>query len=318
MSSNNLVCTQCGYVGKPKRAIKGNGFIEVILWLCFLIPGLIYSIWRSSSRYKVCPKCGNTALIPLDSPRAKTIMSENMTSEVVAKIESEQDNTVAQSTWLDWCKAHPILTVLIVLLVIPFVIGTIANIFGSDEVSPVSKATSPETQEVLPALTLTERLTKTVNDPYWTDTTPADYSTNIALQVQSVVFSTYANDVIEGEKSTSTEDNRLALELRKKLVAKQVSEYPKIRQAYAEIARKTLWQEDIDVTLSGPNDTTLTLVGAIFASNKGIAAVHVNLEKVVEELRFKRVNYKWIEHEEGYQYFDVNSVSDSELRPVAI
>jgi hypothetical protein len=136
--------------------------------------------------------------------------------------------------------------------------------------------------------------------------------------VQSVVFSTYANDVIEGEKSTSTEDNRLALELRKKLVAKQVSEYPKIRQAYAEIARKALWQEDIDVTLSGPNDTTLTLVGAVFASNKGIASVQVNLEKVLEELRFKRVNYKWVEHEEGYQYFDVKSVSDSELRPVAI
>ena len=194
----------------------------------------------------------------------------------------------------------------------------IANIFSSDEDNSVSVVTAPENQDALPTLTLTERLTKTVNDPYWTDTTPADYSTNIALQVQSVVFSTYANDVIEGEKSISTEDNRLALELRKKLVAKQVSEYPKIRQAYAEIARKALWQEDIDVNLSGPNDTTLTLVGAVFASNKGIASLQVNLEKVLEELRFKRVNYKWIEHDENYQYFDVNSVSDSELRPVAI
>jgi hypothetical protein len=317
MSSNNLVCTQCGYVGKPKRAIKGNGFIEIILWLCFLIPGLIYSIWRSSSRYKVCPKCGNTSLIPTDSPRAKTIMSETMTNDEILNVEQGQVSGDTQSK-LEWSKKHPILTVLILFLTVPFFIGMIANIFSSDEPNSVSEVTAPETQDALPTLTLTERLTKTVNDPYWTDTTPADYSTNVALQVQSVVFSTYANDVIEGEKSTSTEDNRLALELRKKLVAKQVSEYPKIRQAYAEIARKTLWQEDIDVTLSGPNDTTLTLTGAIFASNKGIAAVHVNLEKVVEELRFKRVNYKWIEHDEDYQYFDVNSVSDSELRPVAI
>ena len=317
MSSNNLVCTQCGYVGKPKRAIKGNGFIEIILWLCFIIPGLVYSIWRSSSRYKVCPKCRNASLIPMDSTRAKTIMSETMTSEEILSVEPGQVNTGPQSI-LDWCKKHPILTVLILLLVVPFFFGMIANILGSDEVSPVSEITTPETQDALPTLTLTERLTKTVNDPYWTDTAPADYSTNVALQVQSVVFSTYANDVIEGERSTSTENNRLALELRKKLVAKQVSEYPKIRQAYAEIARKALWQEDIDVTLSGPNDTTLTLVGAVFASNKGIASLQVNLEKVLEELRFKRVNYKWIKHEEDYQYFDVNSVSDSELRPVAI
>ena len=317
MSSNNLVCTQCGYVGKPKRAIKGNGFIEIILWLCFLVPGLIYSIWRSSSRYKVCPKCGNSALIPMDSPRAKTIMSETMTGDEILNVEQGQVSSGPLSK-LDWCKKHPILTVVILFLTVPFFIGVIANIFSSDEANSVSEATAPETQDALPTFTLTERLTKTVNDPYWTDTTPADYSTNVALQVQSVVFSTYANDVIEGDKSTSTEDNRLALELRKKLVAKQVSEYPKIRQAYAEIARKTLWQEDIDVTLSGPNDTTLTLVGAVFASNKGIAALQVNLEKVLEELRFKRVNYKWIEHDENYQYFDVNSVSDSELRPVTI
>jgi hypothetical protein len=185
-------------------------------------------------------------------------MSETMTNDEILNVEQGQVSGGTQSK-LEWCKKHPILTVLILFLTVPFFIGMIANIFSSDEANSVSEVTAPETQEALPVLALTERLTKTVNDPYWTDTTPADYSTNIALQVQSVVFSTYANDVIEGEKSTSTEDNRLALELRKKLIAKQVSEYPKIRQAYAEIARKTLWQEDIDVTLSGPNDTTLTL-----------------------------------------------------------
>lgn len=317
MSSINLVCTQCGYVGKPKRAIKGNGFIEIILWLCFLVPGLIYSIWRSSSRYKVCPKCGNTSLIPTDSPRAKTIMSETMTSEEILHVEQGQVSSGPQ-TKLDWFKKHPIYTILILLLGVPFFFGMISSIFGSDKVSPVSQVTAPEAQDTTPAPTLTERLTKTVNDPYWTDTTPADYSTNLALQVQSVVFSTYANDVIKGDKSTSTEDNRLALELRKKLVAKQISEYPKLRKAYAELARKTLWQEDVDVTLSGLNDTTLTLVGAVFASNKGIATLQGNIEKVLEELRFKRVNYKWIEHDEKYQYFDVKSVNDNELKPMAM
>ncbi len=317
MSSNNLVCTQCGYVGKPKRAIKGNGFIEIILWLCFIIPGLIYSIWRSSSRYKVCPKCNNSSLIPVDSPRAKTIMAENMTREEISNIE-QNEVTNTQSKYLDWCKKHPVLTVLIVLFVVPFFIGTIANLFSSNGGSSTSEATTPEEQETAPTLTLTERLTKTVNDPYWTSTTSADYSTNVAIQVQSVVFSTYASDVVEGDNSSSTEDNRLALELRKKLIAKQVSEFPKMREAYAEVARKALWQEDVDVILSGPNNTTLTFVGAVFASNKGIATLHSSVEKVAEELRFKTVNYKWIKHDEDYQYFDIKSVNDDELKPMAI
>jgi hypothetical protein len=79
--SKILVCSQCGYTGKPKSAVKGNGGIELILWLFFLLPGLIYSTWRSSSRHSVCPKCKSDTLIPIDSPRARKLMIENGSSE---------------------------------------------------------------------------------------------------------------------------------------------------------------------------------------------------------------------------------------------
>jgi Zn-finger nucleic acid-binding protein len=85
MSSKILVCTQCGYIGSPSRGIKGNGAIEIILWLCFIIPGLIYSVWRSYSRHSVCPKCKGVNLIPTDSPRAQKIMEESGTKEETAK-----------------------------------------------------------------------------------------------------------------------------------------------------------------------------------------------------------------------------------------
>jgi hypothetical protein len=85
MSSEILVCTQCGYVGSPNRGIKGNGVIEIVLWLFFLIPGLIYSVWRSSSRYSMCPKCKSVNLIPIDSPRAQKILEESMSKEEIAK-----------------------------------------------------------------------------------------------------------------------------------------------------------------------------------------------------------------------------------------
>jgi|GEM_PF-972236 len=88
--SKILVCTQCGYIGRPKNAIKGNIAIELFLWLFFIIPGLIYSVWRSSSRHKVCPKCGNKNLIPLDSPKAQKMVKEELTKEELENIEKKQ------------------------------------------------------------------------------------------------------------------------------------------------------------------------------------------------------------------------------------
>ncbi|WP_114968528.1 YqaE/Pmp3 family membrane protein [Rhodoferax ferrireducens] len=63
-------CMTCGISGQPKQITKGNVLIEIVLWLCFIIPGLIYSIWRLSSRYKACPSCGGTTLVPIESPAA--------------------------------------------------------------------------------------------------------------------------------------------------------------------------------------------------------------------------------------------------------
>lgn len=65
------VCKECGYIGKPKRMTKGSFFIELVLWICFLIPGLIYSLWRLTTRFNVCRKCGHKVLIPVDSPLGK-------------------------------------------------------------------------------------------------------------------------------------------------------------------------------------------------------------------------------------------------------
>ena len=316
MASKKLVCTQCGYVGEPKGAIGGNGCIEVLLWCFLIIPGLIYSIWRSSSRHKICPKCKSPTLIPIDSPRAKTIMAESMTKEEIVDLETKQADTEFKSKylqWLNWCKKHIFWTIIIVIVGVPFVGGMISAIFSSDEPKPTPQVTSPVSQKPVPSLTLTERLKNINNDPYWAKTEPEDYSTSLKIQAQSMIFGTYISDIKEGEKSSSEEDKQLASEIKKKLIAKQVKEYPKMRKAYTQFAHNTLWKEDIDVSSSGSTYTTITLVGSIFASNKGIASIEGTIESMLKELRFKRVNYKWIAHEEEYQYFDLKTPSDSEL-----
>lgn len=49
---------------------KGSVLIELILWCCAFVPGLIYSIWRRSGPLNVCPTCGVAALVPAGPPGA--------------------------------------------------------------------------------------------------------------------------------------------------------------------------------------------------------------------------------------------------------
>lgn len=73
--SPNFVCTACGAsFAKDKKFTPGSFFIELILWICFLIPGIIYSIWRLASRKKVCPNCLHDTVIPGNSPAAQDIL----------------------------------------------------------------------------------------------------------------------------------------------------------------------------------------------------------------------------------------------------
>lgn len=70
------ICANCGHVSKPKTITRGSFVIEIILWLTFLIPGLIYSIWRLTTRYKACPQCFAPYMVPLNSPRGRKLVEE--------------------------------------------------------------------------------------------------------------------------------------------------------------------------------------------------------------------------------------------------
>ena len=74
--AKEMICTSCGYKGKPKRIAKGSILVEIALWLFFIVPGLIYSIWRLASKYDACPQCKNQSMIPTDSPIGKKLLAE--------------------------------------------------------------------------------------------------------------------------------------------------------------------------------------------------------------------------------------------------
>ena len=94
--AKELVCTSCGYIGKPKRITKGNIGIEIILWLTFIIPGLIYSLWRLSSRYDGCAKCKNATLVPKDSPVGQKMVSDANQTPSAPQVPQAQQSNISQ------------------------------------------------------------------------------------------------------------------------------------------------------------------------------------------------------------------------------
>lgn len=73
MAKTKQVCTRCGFVSTGTTRVKGSILIEIMLWFFFLIPGLIYSLWRLTTKAVVCPKCGSEELVPSDTPRGREL-----------------------------------------------------------------------------------------------------------------------------------------------------------------------------------------------------------------------------------------------------
>ncbi len=70
------ICPNCGYIGEAIRVESGSSLLELFLWI-FVLPGLVYSFWRITTRHMECPECGGAPnMIPLDSPRGKKLRQE--------------------------------------------------------------------------------------------------------------------------------------------------------------------------------------------------------------------------------------------------
>ena len=73
---NGFICAKCGTKTKPITVTRGTIWIEIVLWLFLLIPGIVYTIWRLTSKYKACSICKSPDIVPLDSPRGKKLTTE--------------------------------------------------------------------------------------------------------------------------------------------------------------------------------------------------------------------------------------------------
>lgn len=50
-------CAKCGYHGPAEPRAPGKLWLEAVFWIAFMIPGVVYSIWRLFWRKYLCPQC---------------------------------------------------------------------------------------------------------------------------------------------------------------------------------------------------------------------------------------------------------------------
>ena len=124
---DELVCTLCGYAGKPNKKARGNGLVEFLLWCFFLFPGILYSLWsRGGNKKNVCPKCGSENMIPQDTPQGQKLMSEQIKVPEMSKEQLEMQKTNNK---------HNLKVVGIVIFVI-FILPIIVGVLISDNKKP--------------------------------------------------------------------------------------------------------------------------------------------------------------------------------------
>jgi hypothetical protein len=76
-ASKEYLCKSCGTKGKAATVTPGSFLIEVVLWFAFIVPGILYSLYRVTKRHNACPVCKSRDIIPVDSPLAVKALAEN-------------------------------------------------------------------------------------------------------------------------------------------------------------------------------------------------------------------------------------------------
>lgn len=71
-----MICSHCGTQGEPRTYTRGCVIVEAVLWLAFIVPGILYSAWRRSTRFRGCPACEAPHMVPADSPQGAALLQQ--------------------------------------------------------------------------------------------------------------------------------------------------------------------------------------------------------------------------------------------------
>jgi hypothetical protein len=74
VSAAGYVCLDCNsYTSDPDIGMPGSIILEVALYFCYIVPGIIYSIWRRTQHVRICKMCQKNKLIEIMSPEGRVL-----------------------------------------------------------------------------------------------------------------------------------------------------------------------------------------------------------------------------------------------------
>jgi hypothetical protein len=111
----------------------------------------------------------------------------------------------------------------------------------------------------------------------------------------------------DGGKSDTPAMASAGRKLRAAIAAQQARDFPILRRAFVKLSAAKMWEDDVEVRLSGRG---IVYTGAIFATNANIQTAEDVAANDLKKLRFKTAEYEWCRGCRSWRY-DLQSPSDT-------
>jgi len=132
----------------------------------------------------------------------------------------------------------------------------------------------------------------------------------IILDLEALQSNYNANMQYQG-KDPSTDK---LLEKQKTLISNTLKKYyPTAREKWIESVREKMWEQNIEMQLSGKRKDILIFTAGIYANNAEKAATQKQLTEMLVRYRMKETGYKWFKYDENGTYYTINSPSDDAI-----
>jgi len=101
--------------------------------------------------------------------------------------------------------------------------------------------------------------------------------------------------------------------MKKKMVQVQRRDFPELRTAYVDSKKEALDEQHVTIGVTGDHQEVLTFEGKMFKPKQVQDDFMKNIYGIVNDLRFKKVVYKWSETPEGQHHYEIKSKGDTEI-----
>jgi hypothetical protein len=138
-----------------------------------------------------------------------------------------------------------------------------------------------------------------------------DADTDLATRLSWHKSNTALYHQAEGNKDKQVKGQREIL--KDKIVQVQRRDFPELRSAYVASKKEALEEQNVAIGLSGDHQDVLTFEGQMFRPERVQEDFMKNIYGIVNDLRFKKVVYKWSDEPNGYHNYEVKSKADAEI-----